>query len=395
MDNTQSKQFPKELDELKDALAKGNIPDPAAKIKEELDLLERTTLNIAITGFSGAGKSSLVNALRGMTDYEKGSAKTGVTETTKRPVGYPHPVFPNVTIWDLPGIETTLFKAENYLKLVGFDNYDFFIIVAGDRFTVHDSNLAHEIKKLNKKFYYVRTKLDVSLSSEARKPNFNEMQSLKRIREYCYENLKEAGESSPRVFLISSWDLSKYDFPLLLQTLESELGGIKKEVLIMAMPTFSKESLRKKQQTMESLIWKVSLLSCAVGLTPVPGLSLACDIAILVKTMKDMYKAFGLDDDSLRILAHRVGKPFDELHSAIKNIPSGGEITIQFVRDSLKKSLLWGTLTVVELALDFVPIVGSVFGGASSLASTYCILKSFLRDVVKDAENVRAKAFER
>uniref|UniRef100_A0A3Q0QNE3 IRG-type G domain-containing protein n=1 Tax=Amphilophus citrinellus TaxID=61819 RepID=A0A3Q0QNE3_AMPCI len=41
-------------------------------------------LNIAITGESGSGKSTFINAFRGICDDEEGAAPTGVTETTSK-----------------------------------------------------------------------------------------------------------------------------------------------------------------------------------------------------------------------------------------------------------------------------------------------------------------------
>ncbi|KAL8219549.1 UNVERIFIED_CONTAM: hypothetical protein K2H54_026871 [Gekko kuhli] len=354
----------KELQKLMDDLENKNIQDVIDKNSKDLDLVENTTLDIAITGMTGAGKSSFVNALRGMPDYGE-------------------------------GIGTPQFDPKEYLKNENFEKYDFFIIVASNRFTTMDAHLACEIQKMGKKFYYVRTKVDVSLNSERRKPDFNEEKCLEEIRTYCRENLTQAiGESVPVVFLISRWDLQMYDFPLLQKTLENDLDGLKRAVLIAAMPAFSKEVLEKKRATMDALIWKTALVSCAIGAIPLPGLSLVCDIGILVRTMRYFCKVFGLDKDSLCRLANQVGKSVDELRSAIKKSPTASQVTKEFVIGLLTKSLLCGTVMAVEFVLDFVPVLGSLTGGGLSFATTFYILKSFLHDVEEDAENVRAKAAE-
>lgn len=95
--------------------------DSACRAKKELSLMENVNLNIAVTGESGVGKSTFVNAIRGIKDGEEGAANTGVTETTTYPMKYTHPTMPNVYIWDLPGIGTQNFKAKNYLRTVKFD----------------------------------------------------------------------------------------------------------------------------------------------------------------------------------------------------------------------------------------------------------------------------------
>ncbi|KAL8219531.1 UNVERIFIED_CONTAM: hypothetical protein K2H54_026459 [Gekko kuhli] len=382
-----------ELEKLKSTLEKNSLQDLAKQIKEELNLLNSTTLDIAITGVAGAGKSSLVNALRGMDDSMDDAAKTGGIETTMEAKKYPHPTFPKVTIWDLPGIGTLKFQAKEYLKMTNLAEYDFFIIAA-ERFTEHDVLLAEEIQKMKKRYYFVRSKIDSIIMAEKRKPNFNEEETLTEIRKYCSENLRKAGEPNPRVFLISSWDLSAYEFPLLQDTLEKELDDLKRQVIIESMPAFSKEALEKKKAAMEDRIWKVALVSCAIGAIPLPGLSLVCDISILVATMVKFCRVFGLDEESLGRLAQRVGKPIDELKPAIKKAPLANQITKEFVFDLLSKSVFSGAVMWVDFVLKIIPVLGSLAGGAASFVTTYYTLKSFLNDIKEDAENVLAKVTE-
>ncbi|XP_054844413.1 interferon-inducible GTPase 5-like [Eublepharis macularius] len=383
-----------ELENVKSDLDKKALSDMIEQSSNKLNLLKNTTLDIAITGRSGAGKSSLVNALRGMADDETDAAETGPVQTTMEAKGYPHPMFPKVTMWDLPGVGTPEFKAKEYLQKVNFKKYDFFMILASERFTENDVQLAQEIHKMKKKFYYLRTKVDVSLDSERKKRNFNEEKTLELIRKDCCDCLTKVGEPNPRIFLISRSDLNMYDFPHLQETLENDLDDLKRYALIATMPNFSKEILEKKKAAMEALIWSLSTVSCFIGAIPIPGLSFACDLGILVGTMKDFCNVFGLDDESLKRLAGRTGKPVPVLRSAIKKSRVSNEITREFVLSLLQKSTACAAMTAAELVLDFVPVVGSVFGGVGSFVTTSFMLKSFLNDVVEDAENVMAKAAE-
>lgn len=178
-----------EIEEFKRSLATEDLPSVVDKIRDYFAQQEQVELNIAITGESGSGKSTFVNAFRALGDEDEGSAETGVVEITPEPTAYPHPKFPNVKLWDLPGIGTPRFKADEYLNHVKFERYDFFIIIASDRFRESHANLAAEILKMNKKFYFVRSKIDSNIEAEKRKKTFNEELTLKKIRENCIKGL--------------------------------------------------------------------------------------------------------------------------------------------------------------------------------------------------------------
>uniref|UniRef100_A0A3P9DR07 IRG-type G domain-containing protein n=1 Tax=Maylandia zebra TaxID=106582 RepID=A0A3P9DR07_9CICH len=93
--------------------------------------------------------------------------------------------YPNVTLWDLPGIGTPMFPAEKYLKHVEFRMFYFFIIVSETHITENDVKLALKIQEMGKKFYFVRSKIDKDLGAERRKRNFSKERTLTKIREDC------------------------------------------------------------------------------------------------------------------------------------------------------------------------------------------------------------------
>ncbi|KAL8219532.1 UNVERIFIED_CONTAM: hypothetical protein K2H54_026488 [Gekko kuhli] len=336
-----------------------------------------------------------------MTDDEEDSAGTGLWETTRDLKAYSDPLFPNVTFWDLPGIGTPQFKAAEYPKKFNFKEYDLFIIVSSERFTENDVLLAHEIKKLKKKFYYVRAKVDASLDSERRRPDFTEENTLEKIKRYCVDNLTAAGESNPRVFLISKWDLNLYDFPLLYKTLMDDLDDLKRHALIESMPGFSREILKKKKAAMETLTDKETFLSYSKASTRTPffsftksqSLPLVCDIAVVEETMQHICKVFGFDEFSLNRFAYWAGMSFKELRSAIKSSPMASEITPEFITDRLKEFLDPGQQITQDVP-DSELKRDNLTGRKLNVITVSVMLKSFLQDVMKDAENVQTKAAE-
>lgn len=384
-----------EVQEIRSALEDGDLCKATERLNKSLKEIENAPLNIAITGESGSGKSTLVNAIRGMDDEEEGSARTGVVETTAKPTPYPHPLYPNVTVWDLPGIGTPNFEAASYLQSVEFSRYDFFIILSSERFKQNDILLANEIQAMDKKFYFVRSKVDSDLhaSKIRRKKTYNEENILNEIRDNCIQSLKDGGIQNPQVFLLSCLELEMYDFLEMQDTLEKELPEHKRHIFLISLPNISLPVLKKKREALRKDIWKWSSLSCAVATVPIPGLSVACDVGILVKAMISYRKAFGLDPQSLEKLANKFDKDVRELRSVIKS-----PIVVQEINKELATTLLTrgaaGALMVVEYAASNIPVLGSMAAGGISFGTTYWMLYSFLKEIAEDAVRVLKKALE-
>uniref|UniRef100_A0A8C8S9S5 IRG-type G domain-containing protein n=1 Tax=Pelusios castaneus TaxID=367368 RepID=A0A8C8S9S5_9SAUR len=383
-----------DIAEIRDALEGGRMAEAASKILESLEAMENAQLDIAVTGESGSGKSSFVNAIRGLSDDDEGAAPTGVVETTMEPTPYPHPTHPNVMLWDLPGIGTPKFQSDMYLERVGFSRYDFFIIIASERFRASHVQLAREIQKMGKRFYFVRSKVDADLlaARRRRQASYSEQGVLDQIRDDCRQRLLAEGVASPTVFLLSSWELGHYDFLALEETLEKELPGHKRHAFLLALPNLSLDVLQRKKEAMLRQIWKWATLSCGVAAIPIPGLSVVCDTAILVKTLSEYRQTFGLDEESLCKLAEKVGKPVEDIKEAIKS-PLAGEISTDLVLKLLTKAG-GGALMYIEYLASTLPVFGSLAAGSISFGTTYYMLYSSLNEVAQDAQNVLLKAFE-
>ncbi len=368
------------------ASGESTLEKATAKAKETFDQLMNVSLNIAVTGKTGSGKSSFINAIRGLNDEDDGAAPTGVTETTMELTMYEHPSVPNVKIWDLPGIGSPNFKANKYLKDVKFHTYDFFIILNSERFTENDIMLAKEIKKQKKNFYFVRSKIDNDISAEQRKKGFDEQNVLNKIRKDCQKNLKELGD--PKVFLISSIELEKYDFEKFQNTLEEELPVHKRSALLQAWPVCSAESLEKKIRMFKGLIWAASLASAGVAVIPVPGVSAACDASIVILFFTRCYYAFGLDDGSLKRLSEKVNKPLLEHVAKSKFATAIKEKAMA----RLQVSVTLTTLATLEYVASLFPGVGSVAAAGISFGTTYYLLREGLNELVDIARKIRKEA---
>ncbi|XP_065430052.1 interferon-inducible GTPase 5-like isoform X2 [Chrysemys picta bellii] len=410
-----------DVEELKASLETGNLSEAAQKAQEALELSKNTELNIAITGESGAGKSSFINAMLGLADDDEGAAEVGITEMTTEPTAYLHPMLSNVKMWDMPGIGTPSFRPDTYFQQVSFARYDFFIIIMSKRFTSRNADLAQEIQKMGKKFYFVRAKVDEDLRNESRKRNYDQETTLQTTRDECVERLRREGVSSPQVFLISRWDFDQYDFPQLRKTLANELDSHKRHIFLLALPNISGPILDKKKEALKSQIWKRALKSCAIAAVPIPHLSVSCDIDILVESMTEYCKVFGLDEESLVKLSKQVRKPVSRLKDVIKT-PLAKEILREVALEllsmvsgsamspilsvyyiSFKPTIFFGeqrykemceTAIKIKKYISLLPVLGTVIATQISFLATYNALHSFLEVVAEDAHRVLTEALE-
>uniref|UniRef100_UPI0037E91B20 interferon-inducible GTPase 5-like n=1 Tax=Semicossyphus pulcher TaxID=241346 RepID=UPI0037E91B20 len=380
--------------EIREALQNNNQALAVAKIQEYLEKEKNTPLNIAVTGECGSGKSTLVNALRDIDNRDEGAAPTGSAGTTVEVTPYPHPNFPNVTLWDLPGIGTTNYPAADNMELVGFEKFDFFIIVSADRFRENDVKLAQEFQRMKKKFYFVRSKIDKNIRDEERSQReFSAERTLTQIRDNCRQGLQAAGVQSPQVFLVSSSELRLYDFPLLAETLERELPEHKRNALLLAISSnISLDMINKKKKAFHSKIKYVALLSAGVAGVAGPRLSIAVDVALLVGLVTRYVFGFGLDIPSLKRWEDGTGVPFKDLMKVIISPLAAKKITPDLVLKVVAQCFSIVVLMAADERSRYVPLLGIPAAMGLSFVTTYKCISSFLNMLADDAQMVFKRA---
>lgn len=297
------------------SLERGDLGNAILIAKETLSDVENAPLSIAVTGETGAGKSTLINALRGLGNEDEGAAATGPVEITMQRTKYTHPNLPNVSIWDLPGIGSTNFPPEKYLEQVKFDQYDLFLIVSATRFKHNDVQLAKGIAKMQKNFYFLRTKVDVDVISEqiAKPRTFDRDSTLQRIRDDCLKNLKEAQVKASEIFLISTIQRSDYDFPNLESTLLRDLPAQKRHIFMQCLPTVTEAAIDWKAEALKQKAWLEALKEGAFALIPLGSLFTEAEVKKLEATFTRYRAHFGLDDASLDRIA-------DEFEVSVEDI---------------------------------------------------------------------------
>ncbi|XP_077767196.1 immunity-related GTPase family M protein 1-like [Canis aureus] len=289
---------------IEKALGGRKLLEVVPMVRETLERASSVPLRIAVTGDSGNGMSSFINALRGIGHDEEDSAPTGVVKTTQIPTCYSYPHFPNVELWDLPGTGAGTQSLENYLEEMKFSWYDLFIIIASEQFSMNLVKLAKAIQVLGKRFYIVWTKLDRDLSTSA----LLKERLLQNIQANIQENLQKERVFEPIIFLVSSFEPLLHDFPELRNTLNRDISDIR-----YCGP------LKNLSHTYEKVISdKVTMFRGKIASKSFDTLGIwnADDLG---ECLIAYHLFFGVDDESLQQIAQSMGKAMEEYRAIMKS----------------------------------------------------------------------------
>lgn len=187
-------------------------------IESEMQALQKRSVDIAVTGRSGSGKSSFINMLLGLKAGMPQAAEVGVVETTIEPKAYPFPHRDNVQIWDLPGVGTQGFPLNSYVERVGLTRFSVLIIISSTRFSNEDEELFKVAKERNISALFVRTKVfgDIENMAKSHGSSTQAMEAtvLKTIRDDIDKVLK-----GKPFYLIDNFECRKYDCNKLIRDL--------------------------------------------------------------------------------------------------------------------------------------------------------------------------------
>ncbi|KAG2343605.1 P-loop containing nucleoside triphosphate hydrolase protein [Suillus weaverae] len=196
-------------------------PEEVSAAKRKVQYRE-DLFHFAVAGVAGGGKSSLINAFRGLRNKDIGSAATGVTETTLAMARYASPNAEYPYVWyDVPGAGTLKIPDWQYFNAQGLYVFDCIIVLFDNRFTMTDIAILTNCRRFKIPTYIVRSKADQHIrnimkdmgydsdddESEDQKKKLYQaarQQFIQQTRQSVKDNLENANMPDQRVYIVSN-----------------------------------------------------------------------------------------------------------------------------------------------------------------------------------------------
>ncbi|OQV14473.1 putative Interferon-inducible GTPase 1 [Hypsibius exemplaris] len=163
--------------------------------------------NFGVTGFTGTGKSSFINAVRGLKPTDDGAATVGIDETTLTLQSYPDPRYPHIVYWDTPGCGTTSVPVKEYFTTQKLFCFDCLLIIVGNRILESDLEIARAALDLNIPVFFVRSQSDKSLRDVMENEELELDEALEKMHDMkktMRAYLDSQGFAVVRLFVISA-----------------------------------------------------------------------------------------------------------------------------------------------------------------------------------------------
>ncbi|KAI6120403.1 interferon-inducible GTPase-domain-containing protein [Pisolithus croceorrhizus] len=193
------------------------------KVKRRIQYKEGI-FHFAVAGVAGSGKSSLINAFRGLRNRDASAAATGVTETTLAMARYPDANPQHPFVWfDIPGAGTLKIPDWQYFNAQGLYVFDCIIVLFDNRFTMTDVAILSNAKRFKIPTYMVRSKADQHIRNLMRDMGYDSEQDdeddpgrrarlltaarkqyIEETRKSVKTNMENAGLPDQRVYIVSN-----------------------------------------------------------------------------------------------------------------------------------------------------------------------------------------------
>ena len=288
-------------------------------------------------------------------------------------------------MWDLPGIGTDEFSKDTYWQKLDLKKYDVFLIFIATRFRHEISYLTDEIAKIGKKFFFVRSKIDHDVEDlkedgdESPPSAEAENALLREIRRECSEKLGGRLSIEQRIYLISSRFTDKWEFEELTKAILDVLPEDLSECLTFSLDilkSLSAETLKCKVKALKRRIILVAGISATAAAIPIPGVSAAVDIGLIVRELTMYRSQLGLPSEGTSTYQMLTKNTQAKVKACLSLLELAGK--------GARWLAAYATEAAAEEGVRFIPIVGLAIAGAMSYGTTYYALKNSL-EIMEEA----------
>lgn len=336
-----------------------SMSQAAEQIRERMQAEDAVRVSIALFGQPGCGKSSLINRLTG----QKLALEGVQNDVTTARQEYE---WNGLILVDLPGYDTAMFPASEYVTRFGIMNFDLLLCVFDGKFHQADTELFHQVTRRGKTCLFVRNKHD-TLWQEGR--------GLDELEVDVIQNVAEQVGEPQKVYFTSCRSMS--GLGELEQAIKAQLEPAKQERWVRAAKAYSQEFLDEKKNLCSERVKWSAVVAAASGTVPIPGANFVIDVPVLVTLLRFIRETYGLTDKALAAKEFTVPALAPLANSVVKYASTEGVVLL--LRE-------FSGMVVAEQVAKFVPFVGTAVAASLGFAIVRKVGNSYLSDCHRLAE---------
>lgn len=338
-----------------------SMSETVRQLRERIQADDQVRVSIALFGQPGCGKSSLINRLTGQKLATEGVRNDVTTERRDYE-------WNGLCLVDLPGYDTSMFPAHEYLARFGVLEFDLLLCVFDGKFHQADTELFHEVTRRGKTCLFVRNKHD-TLWQDGR--------DLADLEQDVVENVAgQIGEKHPVYFTSCRLNTGLGELEAAIQ---AQLEPAKQERWVRAAKAYTQEFLEQKKTLCEQRVTWSAAIAAASGTVPIPGANFAIDVPVLLALFSFVRDTYGLTAKTLETRDFAVPALAPMVNTVVKYASTEG-VMLLFKEFS--------GLVVAEQVAKFVPIVGTVIAASIGFGITRKVGQFYLNDCHRLAATV-------
>nr|XP_020508200.1 interferon-inducible GTPase 5-like [Labrus bergylta] len=364
------------LDTLKESIDNNKLSD----VKDAVEDLLISRINLAVLGDREDGKATFINSLSGLSPGDEGAAPSPSPVAPEELASYPNPKHPDFRLWDLPAVPSTSpFEPEGFMERVKFLRYNAVFMTFTKTPQPNSVKVFLEARSLQRQTVYF-----ILLATEK-----DTEKILEENRKASVEVLKSQGVAQPKVYMVRPSTLEKFDFPGLLEDMGRELPEIRAHALLLALPTLTSTLVTQKKDAFKALVWAAASLSGGVSAIPVPFVASMVDSSVAMRILTKAQLSLCLDNESIERLARQRGiEP-----TRLKGLRTC-ELSVEVTKGEVKRRLAVAEKDLATVSSKFVEMAMPKHARSvsRSFAAMLQALNGAIDEMATDADKIVAAA---